>query len=209
LTTLDMLAARYHAALVPGSPAHDYLSGRGISQKSIDWFRLGVVDGSYPEHVEWEGRISVPYITKLGGVKGFKFRRVGDDESEAKFKSSHMPVRLYNPLAFEEAERLGYIGLTEGEPDTWAAYECGIPAVGIPGVDTWAPHKEWRYLFDGVDRVLWLGDNDDAGKKLERKVMDDLRNIVTVVKVTLPLKDLNKTYQEHGREFVRNAAGLD
>jgi hypothetical protein len=119
-----------------------------------------------------------------------------------------MPTRFYNSLAFEEADRLGYIGLAEGEPDCWAGYECGIPVGGIPGVDTWAQHKEWPRMFEGYDRVLWFGDNDDAGKKLERRVMDDLRHLVKVVKVPLPLKDLNKTYLEHGREFIRDAAGL-
>ena len=209
MAVLDQMAERYHAALVPGSPAQSYLLGRGISQRAIDWFRLGVVTGEFPEHKEFTGRISVPYVTKLGGVKGFKFRRVGDDDSVAKFLADYMPTRIYNPLAFEEAEQLGYIGLTEGEPDCWAGFECGIQMAGIPGVDTWRQHKEWVHLFDGVDRVLWFGDNDDAGKKLEARVTDELRNIVKVVKVSLPLKDLNRTYSLHGREFVRNAAGLD
>jgi hypothetical protein len=64
-------------------------------------------------------------------------------------------------------------------------------------------------MFEGYYRVLWFGDNDEPGKKLERRIMDDLRNITKVVKVSLPLKDLGKAYQEHGREFVRNAAGID
>lgn len=207
--TLDMMADRYHAALVPGSPAHAYLLGRGISQKSIDWFRLGVVTDEFPGHRDFIGRISVPYDTKLGGVKGFKFRRVGDDDSIAKFLTDYMPTRFYNPLAFELAEQLGYIGLAEGEPDCWAGFECGIPVGGIPGVETWRQHKEWPHLFDGVGRVLWFGDNDEAGRKLASRVFDDLRHIVPVTKVSLPLKDLNKALIEHGREFIRNAAGLD
>jgi DNA primase len=206
--TLDQMAGQYQTALVPGSPAHDYLLGRGISQKSIDWFRLGVVDGTYPEHSEWEGRISVPYITKLGGVKGFKFRRVSDaDDSVAKFKTDHMPTRLYNPLAFEVGEQLGYVGLTEGEADVWSAFDCGIPALGVPGVDTWAHHKEWRTMFDGFARVLLFSDEDDAGRKLSRRIQEDLGR--KVFRVSLPAKDLNKAYLEHGAQFIRSAAGLE
>lgn len=207
MTALDQMAERYHAALVDGSPALSYLLGRGISQRSIDLFRLGVVTDEFPEHRDFSGRISVPYDTPLGGVKGFKFRRVGDDDSVAKYVSDYMPTRLYNPAALGRAEQLGYIALNEGESDTWTVDgECGIPAVGFPGIETWKQHKEWPHLFDGFDRVIVFRDMDDAGEKAARWIRDRLDNALVV---SLPLKDVNLTYLKYGREFVRNAAGID
>jgi len=206
--SLGMLAERYHGALMrpEGSLALSCLSGRGISGTVIGSFRLGVVDGSEPDHAEYEGRISIPYVTKLGGVVGFKFRAIEDDGSP-KYLSNHMPVRIYNPLAFERAEQLGYIGITEGEFDAMiATAECGIPSVGVPGVDTWKSHPEWRLLFDGFPRVLVFKDQDEPGEKLANRIIAD---IDTAVAVSLPLKDVNATFLEYGAELIRKAAGLD
>jgi DNA primase len=198
-------AARYMAALSPVARA--YLNGRGISDDTIAKFKLGEVDGSFPEHGDYEGRISVPYITRLGGVQGFKFRRVGDDPNGgSKYLTNHMPTRLYNSLAFERAEQAGYIAICEGESDTWTVDgECGIPAVGVPGVDTWKSHPEWRLLFDGFRKVLFFGDQDDAGDKLKAQV---LRDIEQAYAVQVTGKDVNESYLKHGRDAIRAAAGV-
>jgi DNA primase len=198
-------AARYMSTLSPEAMA--YLNGRGISGHTIAQFKLGQVDGSFPEHSDFEGRISVPYLTKLGGVQRFKFRRVGDGEGSAKYLTDYSPHRLYNTLAFERAEALGYIAICEGESDTWTVDgECGIPAVGIPGSDTWKSHPEWRLLFDGFRRVMFFNDPDTAGSKLKDQV---LRDVEQAFAVNLDDSvDVNSVYQAKGREFIRAAAGV-
>lgn len=207
MTALDEMAAHYNGALEHDSPALSYLLGRGISRNAIDSFQLGAVDGSYPEHADFTGRISIPYLTKLGGVKGFKFRRVGDDESVTKYLANYMPTRIFNPLAFEAAESLGYIGISEGEFDAVInTAVIDIPTVAVPGVDTWKQHREWPSLFDGYDRVFIFKDNDEPGEKLARKIHADLDNAWVV---SLPEKDLNLTYLKHGAGVIRNAAGID
>lgn len=203
-------AARYVTAMAnPACVARTYLNSRGISDATIDKFKLGYVDGSIAEHQDYRGRISVPYITKLGGVQGFKFRRVGDGEG-TKYLTNHMPTRLYNTLAFERAEALGYIAVVEGESDTWTLDgECGIPAVGIPGVDTWAAHPEWPLLFDGFKKVLFFGDPDEAGNKLKGKVLRDIEQAYPVSFDFAPGKDVNEVFVKFGRGAIRKAAGLD
>lgn len=212
---LGEMAVRYHAAL-PGSQALDYLSGRGISEHAIDYFRLGVVDGSYPEHADYVGRIAIPYVTKLGGVVGFKFRLVGDGGG-SKYVSDHMSVRPYNTLAFERAEQLGYIGICEGEFDAEIlTIECGIPTVGIPGVDTWKAHPEWPLMFDGFTRVYVFPDQDEdrvlengkvvnPGRDLGNRIKSDLDEAIII---NLPAKDVNQTFLEYGADLIRAAAGL-
>ncbi|TVZ01238.1 hypothetical protein EAS64_33710 [Trebonia kvetii] len=117
-----------------------------------------------------------------------------------------MPTRIYNPMAFEAAEKLGYIGISEGEFDAVIlTTECGIPTVGVPGVDTWAKHKEWRLLFDGFESVLIFRDQDEPGLKLAQRIMSDVNNARVV---NLPGKDPNETFLKHGREAIRHAAGL-
>lgn len=197
-------AARYMSTLGPA--ARSYLNGRGISDQTIAQFKLGEVDGSFPEHADFEGRISVPYLTKLGGVQRFKFRRIGDGGT-AKYLTDYSPHRLYNTLAFERAEQLGYIAITEGESDCWTVDgECGMPCVGIPGIEAWKPHPEWRLLFDGFRRVIFFGDPDEAGDKLKAMILKDIEQAYAV---TLDgLNDVNMYYQLNGREAIRNAAGV-
>ena len=110
------------------------------------------------------------------------------------------------PLAFERAEQLGYIGISEGEFDAViATAECDIPTVAIPGVETWKQHAEWPRLFDGFNRVLVFKDNDDAGEKLTARIVHDLD---TAVVVSLPLNDVNSTFTKFGADVIRKAAGL-
>lgn len=199
-------AARYMAAMSPVTRA--YLNERGISDETISKFKLGEVDGSIAEHQDYRGRISVPYITKLGGVQGFKFRRVGDGTT-AKYLAS-MPIRLYNTLAFERAETLGYIGVCEGESDAWTLDgECGIPTIGIWGAEGWTGHPEYPLLFDGFRKVLFFGDPDEAGNKLKSKVLNSIEQAYAVSFSFAPDLDVNECFVKYGRNAIRKAAGLD
>ncbi len=206
--SLGTSAAAYRQALMLSPQVLSYLSGRGISQAAIERFQLGVVDGSFADHLIFQNRIAIPYLTKLGGVAGMKFRVPHDctDSCEHQKYITPYPTRIYNPLAFERAEQLGFIGISEGEFDSMiATHECDIPTAGIPGTDTWVKHPEWKRLFDGFARVLILKDQDDAGEKLANRITHDLENATVV---DLPAKDVNETFLKHGADVIRKAAGL-
>lgn len=197
---LAIAANRYHLML--GSSAQNYLLGRGINHDLIAGYRLGQVDGSVAEHASYKGWLSLPYITRLGGVVSLKFRRL--DGGEPKYIGPY-PTRIYNTLAFERAEQLGYIGICEGEIDTITADAlCGIPAVGIPGIETWKAHPEWKELFRGFTKVLMFADPDEPGQRLATQI---LRDLDTAHLVALP-GDVNETFLSHGSDFIRKAAGL-
>lgn len=200
-TSLEQATAKYQAAL--GSHALNYLAGRGINPAVADDYRLGEVDGSVPEHAAYQGWISIPYDTRLGGVVSLKFGRT--DGGEPKYVGPY-PTRIYNALAFDKAEGLGYIGICEGEMDTMTADGlCHVPCVGIPGVETWKAHPEWRELFTGFSKVLIFADPDDPGKALANRIM---RELDTAHLVSLPGGDVNATFLRYGAETIRKAAGL-
>jgi DNA primase len=206
--SLGTAAADYQLALAASPQVLSYLSGRGISQAVIERFQLGVVDGSFADHLIYKGRISIPYRTKLGGVAGMKFRVAhdcGDWCTHQKYITPY-PTRIYNPLAFEASDQMGgLIGISEGEFDAMiATFECGIPTVAIPGTDTWVKHPEWRALFDGR-HVLVLKDQDEAGEKLANRITHDLEGATVV---DLPAKDVNETFLRHGPDAIRKASGL-
>jgi DNA primase len=147
--------------------------------------------------------ISMPYITKLGGVVSLKFRQINPDR-EPKYLTPY-PTRMYNTLALDRAEHRGYVALTEGEYDSIILDAfCDIPAVSIPGVETYKHHPEWKELFRGFNRVLMFADPDEAGQRLASQV---LRDLDTAQLVALP-GDVNETYLSHGADAIRELAGL-
>jgi DNA primase len=213
--SLESMAASYQKAL--SADALGYLRGRGISPDQAAFYRIGQVDGSHAEHAIYAGMLCFPYITKLGGVVSLKFRQAHDctdDCGHAKFIGPY-ETRLYNTLALDRADRLGVVAIAEGEIDTLTLDAlCRIPAVGIPGVDTWKQHPEWREVFRGYERVLVFPDNDEinplTGKRAGAELAKGIaRDIDTAKLIQLPGKDVNSTFLTHGAETIRKAAGLD
>lgn len=200
--SLVTAAGRYHRALANDLPAQNYLLGRGIDSSAIGAFHLGVVDGTVPEHATFQGWISIPYVTRLGGVVSLKFRRLSGDGP--KYLTPY-PVRIYNTMAFDTAEELGYIAITEGEIDCITLGMCEIPAVGIPGVETWKAHPEWRELFTGFSKVLVFADQDEPGQAMGARI---LRELDTAQLVSLPGKDVNDSYLQFGPDKIREVAGV-
>jgi DNA primase len=200
--SLESAATRYNWALREDSSALSYLHGRGILPAVGDAWRLGAVDGSIPEHASYKGWICIPYITRLGGVVSLKFRRL--DGGEPKYIGLY-PTRLYNTMAFDRAERLGYVAVCEGELDAIVLDAlAGIPAVAVPGVETWKAHPEWKEIFRGFSRVLVFPDPDEPGARLAAEILRDLDTAHTVA---LP-GDVNETFLQHGADIIREAAGL-
>jgi DNA primase len=201
--SLESATRAYQRALEPGSQAQSYLLGRGLDLAAVRAYRLGAVDGTIADHASYRGWISIPYITRLGGVVSLKFRRL--DGGEPKYMSPY-PTRIYNPLAFDKAEREGYIAITEGEFDAIILDEmCHIPAVGIPGAETWKAHPEWRELFTGFNRVLVFRDQDEAGDRLAKEIT---RALDTAHVINLPAKDVSLAWMEYGADKIREMAGL-
>lgn len=212
--SLEEATARYNWALRDDSQAQNYLHGRGIEPRAGDAFRLGVVDGSIAEHAPFTGWISIPYLTKLGGVVSLKFRRLSGDGS--KYITPY-PTRLYNTMALDLGEQLGYVAICEGEFDAIIldAY-CAIPAVAIPGVDTWKKHPEWREIFSGFSRVLLFMDQDEDQEMPDGKIKNPgrdlgnqlLKDLDTAHLVQLPAKDVNEAYLQFGADKIREVAGV-
>jgi DNA primase len=156
--------------------------------------------------------ISIPYLTRLGGVVAMKFRQpyeLGPDDSSPKYLAPvGQSTRIFNGLAFDQADRLGFIGITEGEFDSMILeHHCGIPSVGIPGVETWKAHPEWRELFRGYDRVFMFQDADEPGAVLASAIRNDVEQC-HVISLAANGKDVNAAYQAAGADWIRKVAGI-
>ena len=100
-----------------------------------------------------------------------------------------------------------WIAICEGEFDTMAATQAGIPAIGIPGVQAWAPYM--RAMLSGFSRILVLADNDDAGQGLAFGEM--IAEQLDEVKICLAPKghDVNSTLRELGAAGLRAHFKID
>jgi DNA primase len=203
LRELRTKAAAQFAELLTGSPADTYLRGRGIPPEVSDTFLLGYVSDPEPEYSQFEGMLSIPYLTPAG-VVGLKFRRL--DGAEPKYMNvSGQESHLFNVLDLHK--KSDFIVICEGELDAiMSSGTAGVPTVGVSGVTHWKPH--YQRLFTGYRRVIVVTDNDvkdagaNAGQDLSRKILRELPNATNVL---LPANlDITDYCMQHGIETYRH-----
>jgi DNA primase len=142
-------------------------------------------------------------------VEGLRFKLIdGSDGPKMLPLATGDVTRVYYPQIL--FERTSIMAITEGEPDAWVLWQCGIPAVGIVGSNNFKKHHP--RLFAGFSDVLVFGDNDDAGRKFAKQVVADIPTARAVI-VGTEGSDVNDFYianggEDGGAEAVRDAAGL-
>jgi DNA primase len=202
--------SRYHESLRQ-SPAEEYLEGRSLNGPEIVKARLGYVENPMPGHHMFEGWLSIPYMRWSPGqgwsVIGMRFRCMEDHNHKSAHNGgkymahSGSGTHLYNTLSILKSE--DEIFITEGELDALAACMIGLPAVGVPGADTWTP--VFARMFKGYDKVWVLADGDKAGRDFAEKVKGTLSNVWVA---DMPDDhDVNSTIQELGKDFVYERVG--
>lgn len=92
-----------------------------------------------------------------------------------------IPRTLYNIEAVKKAIKDNYaVYVVEGEKDVDTLKNFGYSATTAGGASDWK--KEYAQYFRGA-RVVILPDNDDAGRKLCRRIQKDLKNIASAIKI--------------------------
>ena len=181
--------------------AEDYLRSRGITMEVARLARLGVVEEPEVGHEMYQGRLSIPYVTK-SGVVDLRFRSLNPAVEPKYMGLTGADTKMYNVLDIERAG--DYIGICEGELDTITLSSCvGIPCVGVPGANSWKKHYS-RLLAD-FERVYVFADGDQPGKEFATSLSRELP--VTIVNFP-DGEDVNSYYIKYGAESVREKAGL-
>lgn len=197
---LAQAASQYQADLAADIAAQTYLKSRGFGEQVAATYRLGVVRTPVQGHEGYVGRLALPYLTPEGPVN-FRFRCLRQhkckDEGCCKYLGLEgFETNLYNVL--DLAKPGDTICVTEGEVDAITLSICGIPAVAVPGATNFKKHQ--ARCLDDFGRVLVFGDGDDAGKGLNKKLINDVR----AIPVTMPKGlDCNDVYRQDGAEGLR------
>lgn len=162
---LAQLTDRFQNDLMNEPDAHDLLDylveGRGITEQSVNRFRLGAVvrHEGFEETVEpiMMGRVAIPYITPTG-VVALRYMQPPPRLSGPKYwQPEGTALGIYNTPAI--AAGGPRIAIVEGEMDCIILNQIGIPAVGMPGASSWRDH--YHAIFDGYTEVVVVGDNDE------------------------------------------------
>ena len=179
-----------------------YLTSRGITKEAAQKHRLGFVSHPMIGHEEMVGRLSIPYVTPAGVVE-MRFRSIDPNTNPKYLSRVGSKSHMYNVGALNE--RSAFIAICEGEMDAIVASTiCGIPAVGVPGAQTW--QSSYRRAFQDYRKVFILADGDAAGQELAKKIA---QAIDVAVVVTMPEgKDVNDIVMEEGPEGLRERIGL-
>lgn len=189
-------AAQEYQSQLEGSLAADYLAERGLTTKTMEYFRLGFVGTPVRGDDHLKGRVCIPYITPTGVVE-LKFRAVGAGEPKFIYRRGGTAQRIYNASILQHPYQTVYV--TEGEPDTWIAHQTKLPSIGIPGVKQWLPLYR-RVLRNR--RVIVLADGDDNGEGLEfaKQVLMSVDDCGTIL---FEGHDVNSYYLEYGEDELR------
>lgn len=206
LAFLEQATQTYSKAL-RGSPADEYLTTkRGLNADSKTYFRLGFVADPLPGHEKYRGCLAIPYVTRAG-IVAMRYRRLAGDGPKYLSEPGE-ESRLFHPEGFFRHER--FICLCEGELDTITAVQAGLPAVGIPGANSWA--KFFYRAFDGYDAVFILADQDDkgAGMDFAEKAAGQIKS-ARIIPMALGGQgyDVNSLVTEHGAEALISKIGVE
>lgn len=167
LKNLTASTERYQEQLLSpeGEQHYEYLNViRGLNHETILKFKLGAVLDASVSHEQASQMISIPYLTPAGTVQ-IRFRKAPWAGGGPKYwQTPGSLVRMYNTnMLLEGTGRIAYV--CEGEFDTMAATQAGLPAVGISGVNGWRNH--FYAMLAGFDRIAFLADSDGEGDKLK------------------------------------------
>jgi 5S rRNA maturation endonuclease (ribonuclease M5) len=190
---LGRAADRYAANIYQ---AEDYLKSRGIPMETARLARLGVVAEAEVGHEAYQGRLSIPYITKTG-VVDLRFRSLNPAVEPKYMRLTGAETKMYNVLDIERAG--DYIGVCEGELDALTMSSCvGIPCIGVPGSNSWKKH--YTRLLADFERVYVFADGDQSGKEFATSLARELP--VTIVQFP-DAEDVNSFYIANGAEAIR------
>jgi putative DNA primase/helicase len=131
----------------------DFLQGEGVSLRDVEhWGRDAIEIPYFGEHGEYllsRFRVALTGRTKVVSRKGEK-------------------TTIYGQHLLPEAREKGYTLLSEGESCCHSSWYRGWPCLGIPGASTWKP--EWDRLLEGIPRLLFVVETDQASEGLFRKM---------------------------------------
>lgn len=172
-----------------------YLHFRGLSQQTVEHFKLGYDVG--------KNAIAIPNF-KNGQLVNIKYRFLSPEEGKAKYISERGAENwIYHEDGVQHALQKRGVLIVEGEMDLMSAWQAGIKNVVSPasGKDSYGV---WIELLDNIPRIYIAYDNDEPGRTTGKKFAERL-GTEKCYEVRYPdgIKDANEFFTKHTIEEYR------
>lgn len=194
----EQAVSTYQSALTGDTSVLGYLARRGIGPEAAARFRLGVVTSPLAGDEQYRGRLVIPYLTPAGVVNiRYRCLQQHDCEGHPKYLSREgAGTNLFNVLDLKRDSP--FICVAEGEIDTMSLSLAGLPAVGVPGVETWQKH--FARCLEDFDVIYAFGDGDKAGGKFSNFLAREAK----ARPIRMPSgEDCNSLFMKGGADALR------
>lgn len=168
---------------------HAYLSGRGITEKCQQVFKVG-----YDRDAK---AVSIPHFDMKGNLVNVKFRSV----NTKRFKYLPNGLRVKKHIyALDKIYKYGYTEayVVESEIDALYLWSYGYPAVALSGASLTKRQKE-LFIISPLNSLIIATDNDRAGHKCAEAIFKELGGVMKLRRLSFPesVNDINEV--EKGR----------
>ncbi len=146
-----------------GKNNREYWYKRGITDYTIDRFKLGFGKGGYTIPIHENNRF-VDFQVRVEKM------RDGVLEKYPSLYYGGRGSKLFNKDILEFSKR--FIVITEAPTDALLCLQNGIPAVSDTSGGKWK--NEWFKYFTHIEKIYCLTDNDEPGRKSAKNIAEHL-----------------------------------
>ena len=173
----ELLIRRLHTQALDSPRAMRYFEGRRISENSVKRFLLGYSDK--------QDMVTIPVSSPDGSMFiGFVARSVEGKE----FKNTPGMPKSKTMFNLDKAKRFSTVYVVESSFDAIRLDQNGVAAVATLGATV--SNRQCELLQKYFNNVIVIGDNDDAGKNMQAKVLEKLGNRATLISIPSRFKDI-------------------
>jgi DNA primase len=179
----EVLIRRLHSQALESPRAMRYYEGRRISENSIKKFLLGYSDN--------QDMVTIPMYNPDGSTTlGFVARTVEGKE----FKNTPGLPKSKILFNLHRVRKSDTVYVVESSFDAIRLDQNGIPAVATLGANV--SRNQTELLTKYFNRAIIVGDNDDAGKGMQQKILDRLGSRATLITIPSRFKDIGDMTDE-------------
>lgn len=179
----EVLIRRLHSQALDSPRAMRYYEGRRISENSVKKFLLGYSDK--------QDMVTIPIMSPDGKMFiGFVARSVEGKEfrNTPKLPKSKTLFNIWRAKSFDT------VYVVESSFDAIRLDQNNVPAVATLGATVSSAQCELLKKY--FNNVIVIGDNDDAGRGMQEKVLEKLGNRATLISIPDRFKDIGDMTDE-------------
>lgn len=158
---------------------HPYMLNKGVREKTFKHFGVG-----YARFGPLAGRVTIPIDSLSGDIISASGRLPITGKTERpkykKIGGTNTDNTLYNISRINKDK--DYIVVVEGFWSVWSLYEYGVENV-VALMGAFLSKMQLKLLLANFSKIIVIGDNDKAGKRMNQMVINQCSKFAEVYKI--------------------------